>query len=131
MFKKIIISIILIGAIFLWENIFSAPPAVNCFWLPWCGDPNIETPLSPSNYDKPSWKISTWISNLVSNIIKYVAVVAVISLMIAWLMYLLSWWEEEKLNKAKKMVIWSLVWVLLSVSAWMIINIINEAKIAL
>lgn len=131
MLKKIFIILLLSFATLYGQIVVADPPPVNCIWLPGCADIDITNPLPPTNYDKPSWRVTTWISNLISNLIQYVAVIAVLSLMYAWLMYLLSWWEEEKLNKAKKMVIWSLVWVFLSISAWMIINMINDAKLSL
>ncbi len=67
--------------------------------------------------------------NLISLLIGYVAVIAVISLMISWIMYLISGWEEEKVKKAKNWIIWSLVWVLISISAIWIIEIINNITI--
>jgi len=66
---------------------------------------------------------------LIATMIKYVAVIAVITLMISWIMYLLSNWEEEKVKKAKHWIIWSLVWVFLSISAMAIIKIINSIHI--
>jgi hypothetical protein len=49
--------------------------------------------------------------------------------MLAWIMYLVSGWEDEKVKKAKKWIIWSLIWVLISTSAWAIINLVNSFKI--
>ena len=49
--------------------------------------------------------------------------------MISGIMYMLSWGQEEKIKKAKTWIIWSLVWVLLSISSWYIINIINNLYI--
>jgi hypothetical protein len=70
-----------------------------------------------------------WVSALIWEFIKYVAVVAVITLMISGIMYLVSGWEEEKVKKAKTWIIWSLVWVFFSVSAWWIINVLNSLSI--
>lgn len=86
-------------------------------WLPWDW-------IRVSSVANDLW----W--KFVSILIKYIAVIAVISLMIAWIMYLLSWWEEEKAKKAKNWVIWSLVWVFLSVFAWTIVNFINQLYIS-
>jgi hypothetical protein len=44
-------------------------------------------------------------------------------------MYLLSGWDDEKTKKAKYWIIYSLLWVIISVSAWGIINLINNLKI--
>ena len=129
MLKKILIISILGFIGLIWDIAFSAPPSINCIWLPWCWDTDIWNPLPPTSWNTPNSRITNWIAELISQMIQYVAVIAVISLMFAWLMYLLSWWEEEKINKAKKMIIWSLVWVLLSISAWMIVNLINDINI--
>lgn len=94
-------------------------PTINCEWLPWCS--------SESN-TKASIDL---IWNIVSELIKYVAVVAVVALMWAWIMYILSAWEEEKTKKAKKWIIWSLVWVFISISWYFLINAINNANISL
>jgi hypothetical protein len=92
-------------------------PWVVCTWLPWC-----------SNWtdDKPVFK---FISKVISEGIKYVAVIAVISIMIAWIFYIISTWEEEKAKMAKKWILWSLVWVIVSISAWSLINLLNLFKI--
>lgn len=136
--KNIITKFILFYFIFLWK-IFSAEalyieviwihinfwgwgwwnsaPWVVCEWLPWC---------SSSIW----WKsFFSFLWNFISYWIKYTAVIAVIALMIAWIMYLISGWEDEKIKKAKTYIIWSLVWVIISTSAWAIINVINSFKI--
>lgn len=94
-------------------------PDINCEWLPGC---NTESTTDASvNF---IWKI-VW------ELIKYVAVVAVIALMWAWIMYITSWWEEEKTKKAKKWITWALVGVFLSISWYFLINAINNANISL
>lgn len=131
MFKKSLITVLVfISLIFsfwidtaAWE---SSPPLVNCYWLPGCYDKNIANPGKPSiaknhGIDK--------ISNLIWNLIQYVAVFAVIALMLSGIMYLVSWWDEEKVKKAKSWIIWSLVWVILSVTAWWIISMLNNLSI--
>ena len=64
-----------------------------------------------------------------SELIKFVAAVAVISLMVSWILLIVSGWEEEKFKKAKTWFIWSLVWVLVSLSAWFLINFLNNLSI--
>ncbi len=106
-------------------KVLASSPEVVCNWLPWCS--------SETTWDTQSslkdWDFFSFLWNLISEWIKYVAVLAVISLIISWIMYLISMWEDEKINKAKKMIIWSLVWVLLSTSAWAIINMLNNFRI--
>lgn len=99
---------------------FAAAPKINCEWLPWCnwGAYN-------SDIEKSTW----FIAKIIGLSIKYIAAIAVIYLMIAWIMYLLSWGDDEKVKKAKKSIIWALVWVFVSISAWAIIGIVNTFKI--
>ena len=94
----------------------SNPPQIPELWLP--GD----------FYDETDVITEVW-WDLISTLIKYVAVIAVLSLMLSWIMYLLSWWEDEKIKKAKNWIIWSLVWVIFSISAWWIVDLINNLEI--
>lgn len=111
------IKVLWLGCDWWWGGWWSSAPWVVCEWLPGCGS-------------SVWWKSFFWfLGNLISSWIKYTAVIAVISLMIAWIMYLTSGWEEEHVKKAKKWITWSLVWVLISTSAWAIINLANSFKI--
>lgn len=96
-------------------------PKFECTWLPWC-----------ESWDNlwQNWIVNV-IWNFVSEVIKYVAVIAVIALMYAWIMYMLSAWEEEKTKKAKKWITWSLIAVFISISWYFLINAINNANITL
>lgn len=108
------------------QNVFAAgkdAPTINCYGLPGCVDKKIEAPTDP-NIDKNNTAI--YIVEIISTMLQYVTVVAVITLMISGVMYLLSGWEEEKVNKAKNWIIWSLVWVLISMSSWFLVSIIND-----
>jgi len=85
--------------------------------------------LLPSSWidtDAIAKNIGWW---LIETMIRYVAIIAVITLMVSWIMYLISGWEEEKVKKAKNWIMWSLAWVLVSISAMWIIQIINNIKI--
>jgi len=121
MIKKIFFTIICFISnfwIFLaWAQ--NTIPVIECEWIPGCnGD---------------WWKYENsiiWIWNIVSEWIKYVSLLAVISLILSWFLYLFSWWEDEKTKKAKNWIIYSLIWVVLSVSAWWIINMINNIEIS-
>lgn len=119
MFKKIL---------YFWIAIFSNllvvsanTPTINCTGLPWCW----KKWNNDVNVIEKVW------ANIISEMIKYVAVLAVITLMISWIMYMLSGWEEEKTKKAKSWIIWSLVWVVLSISSFYLISTIAEIKINL
>lgn len=131
--KKIKLFLLSYIFYFFWfiVNIYAAKaPEINCVWLPWCPYTDIRHP-SPANVNwtfdnNIVWKASI---DLVVTFIKYIAVIAVISLMLWWIMYILSWGEDEKVKKAKSWIIWSLVWVFMSVSAWWIITFITQLSI--
>jgi uncharacterized membrane protein len=69
------------------------------------------------------------LGNIITLLIKYVAVIAVIAVMIGGIMYLISSGDEEKTKKAKNTIIWALVGVFTSVAAWSLIDIINNFTI--
>ena len=129
MYKKLLIikTIILSYLFSLNMFVFAAPPKVNCFWLPGCVDNTVENPSAVWENSNIGIEL---INSLVWQIIQFVAVIAVISLILSGIMYLLSWWEEEKTKKAKSWIIWSLTWVILSISAWWIIKILNTFTIS-
>jgi len=113
--KNKIYTFLLLLIVFI-NKPYAAKPEIPDLGLPWEKGSNINI----------AWDV-WW--KLISIFIQYVAVIAVISLMISWVKYLLANWEEEKVKKAKSWIIWSLVWVLLSISAWGLINIINNIRI--
>jgi len=127
--KIILIALIVLSFNFLVINeTFSASktPTVNCIWLPGCEIKDI------NNLDKESVENNialVFLGNVIWEFIKYVSVIAVISLMISGIMYMISQWEEEKEKKARSRIIWSLVWVVISISAWWIINMLNTFSI--
>ena len=126
MLKKILFIFIGFFLIFSWFVFANEQPWINCAWLPWCKSDDItNTQKVPSNVGDFTETFALKIAVL----IQYVAVLAVISVMLWGIFYMLSWGEEEKLKKAKTWIIWSLVWVFASVSAWFIINLINEIQI--
>ena len=88
-------------------------PTIKCGWLPGCNSAG--TPV------KVEWIFST----IIAETIKYVAVCAVIALMISGIMYMLSGWEEEKTSKAKKWILYSMVAVVISMLSWFIITTLN------
>jgi len=66
-------------------------PVINCEWLPWCG-----SDWTVNAVEKVS-------ANIIAQLIQYVAVVAVIALMISGVMYMVSSGEEERTKKAKSL----------------------------
>jgi len=113
--KKIILFITLLFITSCEKYGRSTGPDIACEWLPWC-----------NGEKKDPQDIIDYISNFIALLIQYVWVVAVIAVMISGIMYILSAGEEEKVKKAKTWVIWSLVWVFMSVFAWWIIQALNN-----
>lgn len=108
----------------------TSAPTVNCVGLPGCADTDKSKPKDYTPKELSQSVSMKWVSRLISQMIQYVAVIAVISLMGSGLLYILSWWEEEKIKKAKTWITWSLVGVFLSLMAWWIINILNTLSIS-
>ncbi|MCH2188502.1 pilin [Candidatus Gracilibacteria bacterium] len=113
-------------SIFTANKVFGEAPKVNCFGLPGCVDGDIDNPSDPNIQDNVA---AVFTGNLISDLIQYVAVIAVIALMGSGIMYLLSSGEEEQTNRAKKWIIWSLVGVILSISAYGIVGLLNTFQI--
>ena len=89
----------------------AAVPDINCWWLP-----------CPGTENNLYWVIG----KVIASGIRYVAVIAVLAVMVWGIMYMLSSGQEEKTKQAKNIIIWSLVGTFLSVSAWGIISIVNN-----
>ena len=127
--KKILIFLFIIIWFFYFDSIYAAN-TINLFWWSsssaWPDIAGAWLPWASSSWDEI---ISTYIPRLITTIIKYTAVIAVIWIIISWIMYMLSFWREDKAKKAKNWIIYSLVWVLISVSAFAIINLINSIKL--
>ena len=130
MIKKVL-YIFLLNILFSLNFAFWATaPDVNCIWLPWCNQSSITSPndwIVSTDVDKEVWM--NLILKFTSIFIQFVSVFAVFSLIFSWVLYMISSWDEEKTNKAKKWIIWSLVWVFLSISAYGIINLLNNITI--
>jgi len=92
---------------------------IHCEWLPGCDSPT------------DTWVVEKVGSNIIAEMIKYIAVLAVIALMISGIMYMFSNWEEEKTKKAKSWILWSLTAVVLSISSYYLITTIANLNINL
>jgi len=98
-------------------------PIINCVWLPWCVDKDVANPTAADVEKNVPLDV---ILNITGELILYVSWIAVISLMVSWIMYVISSWDEDKVKRAKSWIIWSVTWVILSISSWWIISILNN-----
>lgn len=87
-------------------------PEIHCNWLPWC----------------KNWTVKSFLVETIELFVQIVVVLAVFALIFSWIMYMISAWDEEKINKAKRWILWSLIWVFLSSTAWSIIFFLNNIK---
>lgn len=113
--KKILFLILLV-LLFQADSIHAAWPAINWAWLPW------------------AWwwddaVVNTYIPKAIATLIKYTSVIAVLSVTISGIMYNMSFWDEAKAKKAKAWITYSLVWVLVSTSAYAIISLVNSISL--
>lgn len=116
MFKKFFVfcSIIPASIAFVY-----AVPEVNCGNLPGCNDDGNVTETQTFDI----------IWSVIETGIQYTAVIAVIAIMIGGMLYLISSGDEEKTKRAKNIIIWALVGVFISMSAYSLIALINNFRI--
>jgi len=97
-----------------------AAPEMYCApWMPWC---NAKTKVDNEGV------LTIW-DTIIATAIQYVAVFAVLALTYGWVQYLLAAGEEEKAKKAKTTITWSLIGVLVSTGAWMIVNLVTSLRL--
>jgi len=114
--KKIFFSLVVLISSF--SSVLAEGPKIECNGLPGCDTDDVKI-------------IEKVGSNIIAEMIKYVAVLAVIALMISGVMYMFSDWEEEKTKKAKSWILWSLTAVVLSISSYYIVTTIAWIQIGL
>ncbi|PZM84929.1 hypothetical protein DLH72_02760 [Candidatus Gracilibacteria bacterium] len=111
---------------FKWSDIFqirhggssqdiSDAPEIGCRGLPGCKSSSGTSPES-------------FLANFIDKFIQVVAVLAVFALIFSGIIYMTSAGDEEKTNKAKRWIIWSLLGVFISMSAWGIILLLNNIR---
>lgn len=144
--KKIVLLFVLIISIFSFEISFWATWTNDnntCSWDPETSNNNISWQLNSClNWSSlvNSWKnldvsenstfwnkIKTW----VNNISVYLLVLAVFAIVYWGLMMTLSTWDDEKINKAKNIIKWWVLWFLALILASAIINLVVKIMYSL
>ena len=69
------------------------------------------------------------LARIISEASKYVSILAMIAITWGGIIYITSYGDEKKLGQAKRIILFSLLAVVLSVSAYAIIDLINSIKI--
>lgn len=105
----------------------SADPALPAsYWVPTFSDnKTILGWLVKASTSNSHWIIVKWIAEW----IKYVWLLAVISLIIGWFMYITTLWDDSKAKKAKNIIIYSIAWVIVAMAAYSVIDIVNNLKL--
>lgn len=80
-------------------------------------------------FTKTSVKPHTFLSKWIAETIKYVGLLAVFSLTIWWIMYIVSFWEDAKIKKARNLIVYSIVWVVVAWMAYALVWIVNSIGI--
>lgn len=118
--KKIVLFIIFVFS-FLSLNVF----AVNVS-IPWDSGWDYhyeEETVSSGPYDS-DWK------NLINTVNKYLwqalLVVSFAVLIYWWYILISSEWDQEKLKKANKLLIYAWIWIFVSISAYIVVDIVVD-----
>lgn len=106
---------IIVSGLTIVNNAFAdvAPPDWD-LWLPF-----------ESTKSNPHAFLSKWIAETV----KYVWLLAVFSLTIWWIMYITSFWDDGKTKKARNLIIYSIIWVVVAWMAYALVSLVNSIGI--
>lgn len=124
--KKILFILVWLSS-FTYTVFAQQVPWINSSGLPWDQNTELWIPSSATDYDNTPFE--SLADFVIGYFIQFVAVVAVLSLMISGIMLIVSWGEEEKFKKAKTWFTWSLTGVVLALMALYIINFINRLSV--
>ena len=73
---------------------------------------------------KLEWDFKNKINNFLKNLSFVLWVLAVWMIIYAWLLLQFSWWEDEKVKKAKEIIKWVSIWFLFLIWSWALIYVI-------
>ncbi len=124
--KLFIILIISIFSLFSISSVL----AWNCDYNDWTISSELKDCLTDSKLVGSEAKIIGWdwfkqtINTWTKNISLYLWIGAVLWIVYGSFMMTISTWEDEKINKAKDIIKWSIIWFLWLISASFIINLI-------
>ncbi|EKE29475.1 MAG: hypothetical protein ACD_2C00165G0001 [uncultured bacterium (gcode 4)] len=115
-----------IGYFSMAASVFADIKSPDSMWLPRFGEKDeIVFWLLESNKPNPHW----FIVNTIAEWIKYIWLLAVLSLTIWWIMYMTSYWTDEKTKKAKNIIMYSIIWVVVSMGAFALVEIVNNINL--
>lgn len=72
--------------------------------------------------NNPHSFLSKWIAETV----KYVWLLAIFSLTVWWIMYITSFWDDGKTKKARNLIVYSIIWVVVAWMAFALVSLVNS-----
>lgn len=103
---KTILYIIVLSTFFMVDN---------TFWAFWMDKIDSDLVWSQDTLDNT-------IQNWVIIILSFVALTAVIFWIYWWFNIMMAWDNDEQVQKGKKIITYSLIWIIIIFSAWLIVN---------
>ncbi len=103
---KTILYIIVLSTFFIVDN---------TFWAFWMDKIDSDLVWSQDTLDNT-------IQNWVIIILSFVALTAVIFWIYWWFNIMMAWDNDEQVQKGKKIITYSLIWIIIIFSAWLIVN---------
>lgn len=132
--KKILILLLLSWFFMFWNISLSN---ASCVYVEWTSlskslDNCLDDTALVNWWDAEIWSwFDEYIINWTKNISFYLAFFAVMSIVIGSLMLTFSSWDDEKVNKAKWVVKWWIIWFIWILSAWTIVTILIKIMYSL
>ena len=125
--KKILLSIIALLSFFVIQNTYAW-----CTYTEWQSISNFLDACKPSSLvwdTTTTWYwVETWLRktaiNMLWNVSTIIWLFAVIMIAYAWMLMQFSSWDDSKVKKAKDLIKWNLIWIVVLISAWWIVYIV-------
>ncbi len=131
-FKASFLAIVLVGLFLVNSSVLAAASSTSIQFTPQIGIPNSEFQVgasvavgSEANGKTTSDLMARYISAFYNWSLTIVAVIAILMLMAAGLLWLTSGGDSERINQAKKLISNSLLGSALLISSWFLLHIIN------
>lgn len=70
-----------------------------------------------------------FITATIAEWIKYVWFLAIISLIVWWIIYMTSFWVDAKTKKAKNIIMYSIIWILVAITAYSLVDMVNNISL--
>lgn len=132
--KKIVL--ILLSSIILIFSFWISVDAFSIFWgqkseIPYCqwNDCWLEQGIdliknSWIDWLYTEWTASEWIQRILIYILSFLRLIMILVIIYAWFNMLTAWWDEDKFNKSKTILQYSIIWLVIVFLAWPITNFI-------